>query len=125
MEWRLLDKERITGLLDRVDVPAESELEGYNVSRLIEDYIGFVQAACVTNEGGVLQEVRIFGDFLADATGIELLEEKLRWTPIKKRPIALTIDDILGSQDHVILGLKRLGSILEAIMDAASSDAPE
>ncbi|MBU1239969.1 hypothetical protein KJ865_09685, partial [Myxococcota bacterium] len=121
-QWRWLDRERINGLLDRVTVPREPELKGFTLSRLIEDYIGFVQAACIINDAGIIQEVRIFGDFLADTDGIRLLEEKLRWSPLKKRPIALIIDDILGSQGHVILGLKRLGSILEAIMDAASRE---
>jgi len=122
-DWRWLDRERINGLMDRVTVPALDPLTGFSLSRVIEDYIGFVQAACITNEAGILQEVKVFGDFLADSDGIRDLEEKLRWSPVKKRPIALTIDDILGSQSHVILGLKRLGSILEAIMDAATRES--
>ena len=60
--------------------------------------------------------VRIFGDFIADSPGITELEARLRWTEINKRNVALIIDEVLGAPGHIILGLKRLGSVLEAIM---------
>ncbi|MBN2722452.1 MAG: lipoate--protein ligase family protein [Deltaproteobacteria bacterium] len=124
--WKWLDRERIAGLKSRVTIDKPtSENSELTFSRLIEDYIGFVQAAVSTTEGRMFQEVKIFGDFLADSAGIALLEEKLRWSPVKKRPIALIIDDILGNQGHVILGLKRLGTILEAIMDASGKEETE
>lgn len=124
--WKWLDKERISGLIPRVAITSRPTVDkDLTYSRLIEDYIGFVQAGVNSSDGRMFQDVRIFGDFLADSAGIALLEEKLRWSPVKKRPVALTIDEILGSPNHVILGLKRLGSILEAIMDASGKEESE
>jgi Lipoyl protein ligase A/B catalytic domain len=122
--WSWLDKERINGLLSKMEVSSHNKsADNFVYSHLIEDYVGFVQAAIKTNDAGtIIESAKIFGDFLADSGGIELLQDKLQWTQVKKRTIALIIDDILGSQSHVIHGLKRLGSLLEAIMDAAGSE---
>ena len=44
---------------------------------------------------------------------------------VKRRPVALVIDDVLGAPEHVIMGIRRLGSILEAILDASRRDTEE
>ncbi|PKN47346.1 MAG: hypothetical protein CVU59_03200 [Deltaproteobacteria bacterium HGW-Deltaproteobacteria-17] len=117
-----LERTRIDGLKPRfleaevLPASAGSEL----MSRPHEDYIGFVHAQVTFNAQMQFSSVRIFGDFIADSAGIAELEHRLRWTEINKRNVALIIDEVLGAPGHIILGLKRLGSVLEAIMDAAS-----
>jgi len=64
--------------------------------------------------------VSIGGDFVADSPGIALLENRLRFTDVNKRNIALIIDEVLGAPEHFILGVKRLGTLLDAILDAAA-----
>lgn len=125
-----LEKERIRSLLRKVNVkpPSTGSMPAYLkrwVSRPIEESIGFVESSVGVTQGRFLKEVSIQGDFMADSAGIKILEEKLKMCPIKRRQIALTIDDVLGSPEHVILGVRRLGSILEAIMDAAQKGVQE
>lgn len=125
-----LEKERVRSLLKKVQVspPKEPASPSYMKrwrSRTIEESIGFVEATVGVTQGRFLKEVFLHGDFMADSVGIAVLEEKLRMCPIKRRQIALTIDDVLGAPEHVILGIRRLGSILEAIMDAAKKGAQE
>ncbi|MDA3862569.1 MAG: hypothetical protein PF689_01730 [Deltaproteobacteria bacterium] len=120
VEWKWLDKERINGLRQKQWLQKASETldDKFSISKLVEDYSGFIHAAVSVPDGNIIQKVKLFGDFQADADGIRELEEKLEWTSVKKRSIALIIDDVLvGSRNHIILGIKRLGSILEAIMD--------
>ena len=118
-----LEKTRIDGLksryLEAEVLPASTSPEPL-MSRPHEDYIGFVHAQVTFNAQMQFSAVRIFGDFIADSPGITELEARLRWTEINKRNVALIIDEVLGAPGHIILGLKRLGSVLEAIMDAAS-----
>jgi hypothetical protein len=118
-----LEKTRIDGLKPRfieAEVLPASIGPGPLMSRPHEDYIGFVHAQVTFNAQMQFSSVRIFGDFIADSPGIAELEHRLRWTEINKRSVALIIDEVLGAPGHIILGLKRLGSVLEAIMDAAS-----
>jgi lipoate-protein ligase A len=125
-----LEKERARSLLRKVCVkePQIANVPSYLRrwrSRTVEESIGFVEATVGVTQGRFLKDVNIHGDFMADSPGIEDLEQKLRMTPIKRRQVALIIDDVLGSPEHVILGIRRLGSILEAIMDAAKKGAAE
>ena len=125
-----LEKERVRSLLKKVQVPRPKEPTSPSYmkrwrSRTIEESIGFVEATVGVTQGRFLKDVSIHGDFMADSVGIALLEEKLRMCPIKRRQIALSIDDVLGAPEHVILGIRRLGSILEAIMDAAKKGVQE
>ncbi len=126
-----LERERIRSLLKKVRItkPAETQSTPFYAkkwnSRPIEESIGYVEASVAVTQGRFLKDVNIYGDFMADSAGIRILEEKLRMCPIKRRQIALTIDDVLGAPEHVILGIRRLGSILEAIMDAAKKGVQE
>lgn len=120
-----LERTRIDGLRPRFveaeAAPASPAATGPELmSRPHEDYIGFVHAAVTFNPQMQFSSVRIYGDFLADSAGIAELEHRLRWTEVSRRNIAQIIDEVLGAPGHIILGLKRLGSVLEAIMDAAS-----
>jgi lipoate-protein ligase A len=125
-----LEKERVRSLLRKVQVdePKSGQVPPYLRrfrSRAIEESIGFVEATVGVTQGRFLKDVSIHGDFMADSGGIADLEQRLRMCPIKRRQVALIIDDVLGAPDHVILGIRRLGSILEAIMDAAKKGAAE
>ena len=120
-----LERTRIEGLRQRFveaeAAPASPATSGPELmSRPHEDYIGFVHAAVIFNAQMQFSSVRIFGDFLADSPGIAELEHRLRWTEVSRRNVAQIIDEVLGAPGHIILGLKRLGSVLDAIMDAAS-----
>lgn len=125
-----LERERILSLLKKVRItqPADQSIPLYVKkwsSRPIEESIGYVEASVGVTQGRFLKEAEIYGDFMADSAGMKILEEKLRMCPIKRRQVALTIDDVLGAPEHVILGIRRLGSILEAIMDAAKKGVQE
>jgi lipoate-protein ligase A len=119
-----LERERIRSLLHKVEVPepAAAPVPSYMKSwssKLVEESIGVVEATVRVTQGRFIKEVNIHGDFMSDSPGVEELEQRLRMCPIKRRQVALIIDDVLGAPEHVILGIRRLGSILEAIMDAA------
>lgn len=123
-EFSPLEQERIKSLAHRVAVPTEppEALPQYLkpwTSRPIEEAIGFVEASVRLTQGRFLRNVSIYGDFMADSGGMEELEDRLKMVPVKRRPVALVIDDVLGAPDHVIMGIRRLGSILEAILDAS------
>ena len=121
VEWNWLDKERINGLTDKISIRYnEDEDSDLVFSRLVEDSVGFIQAGVSLSDDNLFNKVKIYGDFYADAEAIRQLEKKLKSTPAQKRSVALVIDGVLGSSEHVIMGIKRLGSILEAIMDAVS-----
>jgi len=125
-----LEQERIKSLSHRVEVPTEppEPLPQYLkpwTSRPIEEAIGFVEATVRLTQGRFLRDVSICGDFMADSGGMEELEDRLKMVPVKRRPVALVIDDVLGAPDHVIMGIRRLGSILEAILDASKQGAEE
>lgn len=120
-----LERTRVEGLRPRFveaeAAPASPATSGPELSsRPHEDYIGFVHATVTFNAQMQFTSVRIFGDFLADSPGIAELEHRLRFTEVSRRNIAQIIDEVLGAPHHVILGLKRLGSVLEALMDAAA-----
>jgi lipoate-protein ligase A len=125
-----LEIERVNSLSHRVQVPDKPEeripvyLKPW-ASRPIEEAIGFVEATVRLTQGRFLREVWVHGDFMADSGGICDLQERLRMVPVKRRPVALVIDDVLGAPEHVIMGIRRLGSILEAILDASKRAAEE
>ncbi len=119
-----LELERIRLLERRVGVSESEEDLGPTFgkrwrSQPVAEVIGYVEAIVGVAQGRFLTDVRIFGDFLADSPGIRALEERLRMCPVERRQVAVTIDEVLGAPNHVILGIRRLGSILEAILDAA------
>lgn len=119
-----LELERIRSLLHKVEVskPLSTPIPAYLKcwhSKLVEESIGFVASTARVTQGRFIKEVSIHGDFMSDSPGIAELEQRLRMCPIKRRQVALIIDDVLGAPEHAILGVRRLGSILEAIMDAA------
>ena len=121
-----LEQERIKSLTHRVEVPDEppQDVPQYlkpRSSRPIEEAIGFVEATVRLTQGRFLREVALYGDFMADSGGLSDLEERLKMVPVKRRPVALVIDDVLGAPEHVIMGIRRLGSILDAILDAAKN----
>jgi hypothetical protein len=129
-EFSPLEQERIKSLAHRVEVPANTaeKLPQYLrpwTSRPIEEAIGFVEATVRLTQGRFLRDVSISGDFMADSGGMMELEDRLKMVPIKRRPVALVIDDVLGAPEHVIMGIRRLGSILEAILDASKQGAEE
>lgn len=119
-----LERTRVSSLMHRVELTEESPdkkptyLKAWD-SRLVEEAIGFVEASVRLTQGRFLRDVWIHGDFMADSGGVEDLQEKLKMVPVKRRAVALVIDDVLGAPDHVIMGIRRLGSILEAILDAS------
>lgn len=129
-EFSPLETERIKSLAHRVEVGAENAeplppyLKPWS-SRPIEEAIGFVEATVRLTQGRFLRDVSIYGDFMADSGGMEELEDRLKMVPVKRRPVALVIDDVLGAPEHVIMGIRRLGSILEAILDASKQGAEE
>jgi len=129
-EFSPLEQERIRSLAHRVEVPTEPSepLPQYLkplTSRPIEEAIGFVEATVRLTQGRFLRDVSIYGDFMADSGGMEELEDRLKMVPVKRRPVALVIDDVLGAPEHVIMGIRRLGSILEAILDASKQGGEE
>jgi len=119
-----LETERIRSLEHRVSVDTHEDppralyLRRYD-SKPVEEAIGFVEASVRLTQGRFLRQAWIHGDFMADSASITALEERLKMVPVKRRPVALVIDDVLGAPDHVIMGIRRLGSILEAVLDAA------
>lgn len=119
-----LERARIASLQHRVEVAEDvpdkrpAYLKAWD-SRLVEEAIGFVEASVRLTQGRFLRDVWIHGDFMADSAGVEDLQEKLKMVPVKRRPVALVIDDVLGAPEHVIMGIRRLGSVLEAILDAS------
>lgn len=119
-----LEAERIRSLEHRVAVAAQEAppralyLRRYD-SKPVEEAIGFVEASVRLTQGRFLRQAWIHGDFMADSGAVAALQERLKMVPVKRRPVALVIDDVLGAPDHVIMGVRRLGSILEAILDAA------
>jgi len=129
-EFSPLEQERIKSLAHRVQVssntpePLPQYLKPWT-SRPIEEAIGFVEATVRLTQGRFLRDVSISGDFMADSGGMEELEDRLKMVPVKRRPVALVIDDVLGAPEHVIMGIRRLGSILEAILDASKQGAEE
>ena len=129
-EFTPLETARITSLHHRVEVVEDSHdkrpayLKAWD-SRLVEEAIGFVEASVRLTQGRFIRDVRIYGDFMADTAGMEDLQEKLKMVPVKRRPVALVIDDVLGAPEHVIMGIRRLGSILEAILDASRRASEE
>ncbi len=129
-EWNPLEAERIKSLSHRATVQETAEerrpayLKPWD-SRPVEEAIGFVEASVRLTQGRFLRDVWIHGDFMADSAGIEELQERLKMVPVKRRPVALVIDDVLGAPDHVIMGIRRLGSILEAILDASKRATDE
>jgi len=119
-----LEKERIKTLIPKVQVATETNDRGHAymkrwTSRPIDESIGFVEATVGVTQKRFLKAISVHGDFMADSPGIELLEERLKMCPIERRQIALTIDEVLGAKNHVILGIRRLGSLLDALLDAA------
>lgn len=129
-ELTALEAERVRGLTYRVEVPEQVGertpvyLKDW-ASRPIEEAIGFVEATVRVTQGRFLRDVWVHGDFMADSAGIEDLQERLKMVPIKRRPVALVIDDVLGAPEHVIMGIRRLGSILDAILDASKRAGEE
>ncbi len=123
-----LELERVK-LLERRVLVSESEEDLGPIfgkrwrSQPVAEVIGYVEAIVGVAQGRFLTDVRIFGDFLADSPGIRALEERLRMCPVERRQVAVTIDEVLGAPNHVILGIRRLGSILDAILDAAGKAA--
>lgn len=123
-DFNPLEAERIRSLEHRVVVDTQEEppralyLRRYD-SKPVEEAIGFVEASVRLTQGRFLRQALIQGDFMADSGSIEALQERLKMVPVKRRPVALVIDDVLGAPDHVIMGIRRLGSILEAVLDAA------
>jgi hypothetical protein len=125
-----LESERIKSLSHRVEVtePVEEKRPAYLKpwdSRPVEEAIGFVETSVRLSQGRFLRDVSIHGDFMADSAGVAELEQRLKMVPIKRRPVALVIDDVLGAPDHVIMGIRRLGSVLEAILDASKRASEE
>jgi hypothetical protein len=129
-EFSPLEQERIKSLAHRVEVPLTPPKPPPQYlkpwcSRPIEEAIGYVEANVRLTQGRFLRDVSIYGDFMADSGGMEELEDRLKMVPVKRRPVALVIDDVLGAPEHVIMGIRRLGSILEAILDASKQGAEE
>ncbi|MFH2010757.1 MAG: hypothetical protein ABI333_29420 [bacterium] len=129
-EFSALEAERIKSLSHRVEVPEDPAeptpqyLKPWS-SRPIEEAIGFVEATVRLTQGRFLRDVGIHGDFMADSGGMDELQDRLKMVPVKRRPVALVIDDVLGAPEHVIMGIRRLGSILEAILDASKQGSEE
>jgi len=125
-----LERERIKTLIPKVQVTEKPAVRGRGhskhwTSRPIDENIGFVEATVSVTQKRFLKAVSIHGDFMADSPGIDLLEERLKMCPIERRQVALTIDEVLGAKNHVVLGIRRLGSLLDAILDAASKAVPK
>ncbi len=121
-EFTYLDRMRIGALSSRMRVQTALEPGGATLYASLphEEAIGFVHAQVAFNNRLQFSMVRICGDFVADSPGIAELENRLRFTDVNKRNIALIIDEVLGAPDHFILGVKRLGTLLEAILEAAA-----
>ncbi len=122
-EFSWLEKTRIENLRSRTQVPVTPEslpVPDVLSSRPFEDHIGFVHARVTLSPAFQLNSVRFFGDFIADSGGILELEKRLRHCELQRHAIAKTIDDVLGSPEHIVFGLKRLATFLDAILDAAS-----
>lgn len=121
-ELTYLDRVRIETLALRMHAqePVQSEDVTLYSSLLHEEAIGFVHAQVAFNQRLQFSLVRLGGDFIADSPGIELLEKRLRLVDANKRSVALTIDEVLGAPEHFILGVKKLSTLLDAILDAAS-----
>ncbi len=123
-----LEYERIKMLVRRHKVSESDEMDGRNYGKRwhsgpVAESIGVVDATVGVTQGHFLTDVSIHGDFMADSPGLAQLEERLRMCPIERRQVALIIDEVLGAPNHVILGIRRLGSILDAILEAASKGA--
>lgn len=121
-EFTYLDRMRIDLLVPRMRAQSPAAPEGVPLytSLLHEESIGFIHAQVAFNPRLQFSYVSIGGDFVADSPGIALLENRLRFTDVNKRNIALIIDEVLGAPEHFILGVKRLGTLLDAILDAAA-----
>ena len=120
-EWNMLESAVVERYEESALVSADSEKDDRLVfSSPIEDRIGYVLAGIrLDPKGTSIQTVRLYGDFIADSPGIEELERRLATHPVDRRLIALAIDEVLGTYSHIILGLRRLGTILDAVLSAA------
>ncbi len=119
-----LECERIKMLVRRARVSESDEMDGRSYGKRwrsgpVPESIGVVEATVGVTQGRFLTDVTIQGDFMADSPSVAQLQQRLRMCPVERRQVALIIDEVFGAPNHVILGIRRLGSILDAILDAA------
>ncbi len=119
-EWNMLESAVVERYEEAAVVTLEEEDDGLIYSSPVEDRIGYVMAGIrLDPRASSIQTVRLYGDFIADSPGVRELEHRLATHPVDRRLIALAIDEVLGTYSHIILGLRRLGTILDAVLSAA------
>ncbi len=73
----------------------------------------------VRTRAGMVDDVMLAGDFIADAEGIEHLEQSLRGCPVDTGRLVTVLDRVYADRSRFLLGVGRHEVIAEAICRAA------
>ena len=68
-----------------------------------------------------VDEVLLAGDFIADAPGIELLQDRLRGCPATEAALRRRFEDVYGDPRHFLLGVGSGELLVDAILRAAGA----
>lgn len=80
--------------------------------------MGSFEAHCSVSPGGVLQEVLLGGDIIANPIGIEDLERRLRGCPAERSAIDAIVSDVFLQPQNFLLGPPSTSSVAATICAA-------
>lgn len=119
-EWRATPLEETTPET-RESAEIEPDLRGWShAGRSVS--IGNLEAF-VRSRSGIIEEARLFGDFLADPSGIRELETRLRGIKAEIGAVLRVIHDLYAPGQHFIIGAP-LDAVAETITAALTPRAP-
>jgi lipoate-protein ligase A len=79
--------------------------------------LGIFEVRFAVEQERFLREVRFLGDFIANSAGIEELERSLKLCPLDWEAIALVVDQVYNRPENYLLGIGRLRTIPDTLLN--------